>query len=498
MNMESEPLTGTQTAAPANIVIFGATGDLTKRKLMPALVRMLDCGLVHPDSRIIGVVRDMEFNDWLQLVRDGMAEFSPAVSMDEDRWQAFAALLRMVPGDLDDEGTYSRLADTLEELGGEKNVMFYCAIPPSWYGKTAAGLNRAGLTREDEGYRRIVIEKPFGMDLATARELNRELQTVIDESQIFRIDHYLGKESVQNLLVYRFANSIMEPLWNRNYIDHIQISVAETLGIEYRAKYYENSGALRDMIQSHLMQLMTLVAMEPPVEFTADAVRDEKMKVLRAIRRFKPGDIRQQAVAAQYASGHVNGEDVAAYVSEDGVSPESATETFAAVRFHIDNWRWQGVPFILWTGKRMQRKVSEVMIRFRKPPFNLFDTHASVPAANALVFRLQPDSGVVLRMNAKMPGLTTDVQRLVMRAPYANDSTGVADAYEILMHDVLTGDRTLFSRSDEVEESWEIVEPILAAWKDRFSIERYRAGTWNIPAMDTLTEGCVGGWHRPT
>ena len=498
MSAQPEPLLSAQTAAPANIVIFGATGDLTKRKLMPALVRMLDCGLVHPDSRILGVVRDMDQDEWLQLVRDGLAEFSPAVSMDEARWQAFAARLRMVPGDLDDEGTYTRLADALEDLGGRKNAMFYCAIPPAWYGKTATGLNRAGLTREDEGYRRLVIEKPFGMDLGSARALNRELQSVIDESQIFRIDHYLGKESVQNLLVYRFANSIMEPLWNRNYIDHIQISVAETLGIEYRAKYYEHSGALRDMIQSHLMQLMTLVAMEPPVEFTADAVRDEKMKVLRAVRRFTPQDVRQQTVAAQYASGHVHGEDVAAYVSEDGVSPESATETFAAVRFHIDNWRWQGVPFILWTGKRLQKKVSEVMIRFRKPPFNLFDTHASVPAANALVFRLQPDGGVVLRMNAKMPGLTTDIQRLVMRAPYANDAAETADAYEILMHDVLTGDRTLFSRSDEVEESWEIVEPVLTAWKDRFSIERYRAGTWDIPAMEALTQDCVGGWHRPT
>jgi glucose-6-phosphate 1-dehydrogenase len=498
MSAQPEPQLSAQTAAPASIVIFGATGDLTKRKLMPALVRMLDCGLVHPDSRILGVVRDMDQDEWLQLVRDGLAEFSPAVSMDEARWQAFAARLRMVPGDLDDASTYTRLTDALEELGGRKNAMFYCAIPPAWYGKTATGLNRAGLTREDEGYRRLVIEKPFGMDLGSARALNRELQSVIDESQIFRIDHYLGKESVQNLLVYRFANSIMEPLWNRNYIDHIQISVAETLGIEYRAKYYEHAGALRDMIQSHLMQLMTLVAMEPPVEFTADAVRDEKMKVLRAVRRFTPQDVRSQTVAAQYASGHVSGEDVAAYVSEDGVSPESATETFAAVRFHIDNWRWQGVPFILWTGKRLQKKVSEVMIRFRKPPFNLFDTHASVPAANALVFRLQPDGGVVLRMNAKMPGLTTDIQRLVMRAPYANDAAETADAYEILMHDVLTGDRTLFSRCDEVEESWEIVEPILAAWKDRFSIERYRAGTWDIPAMEALTRDCVGGWHRPT
>ncbi len=498
MSTQNKRLHCTETSAPTNIVIFGATGDLTKRKLMPALVRMLDCGLVHPDSRIIGVVRDMDHGKWLQLVRDGLMEFSNGDGMDDQCWQTFAARLKIVPGDLDDETTYGRLAESLEQLGGMKNAMFYCAIPPGWYGKTVTGLNRAGLTAEDEGYRRIVIEKPFGMDLASARALNRELQAVIDESQIYRIDHYLGKESVQNLLVYRFANSIMEPLWNRNYIDNIQISVAETLGIEYRAKYYEHSGALRDMIQSHLMQLMTLVAMEPPVEFTANAVRDEKMKVLRALRRFRPQDVNTHSVAAQYASGHVNGDDVQAYVREDDVSPDSATETFAAVRFHIDNWRWQGVPFTLWTGKRLEKKASEVMIRFRKPPFNLFDNHASIPAANALVFRLQPDGGVVLRMNAKMPGLTTDIQRLVMRAPYANDATAVADAYEILMHDVLTGDSTLFSRADEVEESWEIVEPILSAWKGRFSIERYRAGTWDIPAMDTLTRDCVGGWHRPT
>ncbi|NNG13511.1 MAG: glucose-6-phosphate dehydrogenase [Halobacteria archaeon] len=487
-----------ETADPANIVIFGATGDLTKRKLMPALVRMIDCGLVHPESRIIGVVRDMSVDEWRQLVRDGLAEFAPEISMDEVRWQTFSALLKMVPGDLDDETTYNRLAEALEQLGGRKNAMFYCAIPPKWYRIAAQGLNKAGLTAQDEGYRRLVIEKPFGMNLDSARELNRELQSFIDESQIYRIDHYLGKESVQNLLVYRFANSIMEPLWNRNYIDHIQISVAETLGIEYRAPYYENAGALRDMIQSHLMQLMTLVAMEPPVEFTANAVRDEKMKVLRAVRRFEPQTVSEQTVAAQYAAGHIDGEDTPAYVMEDGVAPDSATETFAAVRFQIDNWRWQGVPFILWSGKRLENKASEVMIRFRKPPFNLFDTQASVPAANALVFRLQPEAGVVLRMNAKQPGLTTDIQRLVMRAPYANDDAEVADAYEILMHDVLTGDSTLFSRSDEVEESWEIVEPILDAWKDRVSIERYRAGTWDIPAMDALTRDCVGGWHRPS
>jgi glucose-6-phosphate 1-dehydrogenase len=459
---------------------------------------MLCCGLVHNDSKILGVVNNRTEEVWLQLVYDGMKQFSPEIVADKDGWQKFLSRLIMVPGDLGDETTYQRLAESLVTLGGKKNAMFYCAIPPEWYGKVTQGLHKAGLANEAEGYRRLVIEKPFGDNLATACALNNELQSVFDENQIYRIDHYLGKESVQNLLVYRFANSIMEPLWNRNYIDHIQISTAETLGIEYRAKYYEKSGALRDMIQSHLMQMMTLVAMEPPVEFTADAVRDEKMKVLRAIREIDPEQIKIHTVSAQYASGTVDGESVPAYVSEENVSPDSSTETFVAVRFYIDNWRWQGVPFILWSGKRMPTKASEVMIRFRKPPFNLFDSHASVPAANALVFRLQPEGGVVLRLNAKKPGLTTDNEEMVMRAPYADDAEEVADAYEILMHDVLTGDRTLFSRADEVEASWVIVEPILDAWKNRVSIERYRAGSWEIPAMDELTKDCVGGWHKPT
>ena len=277
-----------ETAEPTNIVIFGATGDLTKRKLLPALVRMLDGGLVHCDSRIIGVVHNCTEEQWVELVRDSLHKFSEEVALDETKWLDFKSRLRVVSGDLVEDSTYESLARSLETLGGKKNAMFYCAIPPELYSSVSQGLNTAGLACEDDGYRRLVIEKPFGNNLASAKLLDKELQSVFDEDQIYRIDHYLGKESVQNLLVYRFANSIMEPLWNRNYIDHIQISVSETLGIEYRAKYYESSGALRDMIQSHLMQLMTLVAMEPPVEFTSDDVRDEKMKVLRAVRRFSP------------------------------------------------------------------------------------------------------------------------------------------------------------------------------------------------------------------
>jgi glucose-6-phosphate 1-dehydrogenase len=483
---------------PTNIVIFGAGGDLSKRKLIPALVKMLRCGLLHRESKIIGVLKDRTKESWLNSLREGIRDSDSEIEMNEEQWQEFSAMFKMVSGDLQDEQTFIDLAESLESLHEHTHAMFYCAVPPGWYTTIAAGLHNIGLADESEGFRRVVIEKPFGMDIESAQQLNKELQELLDESQIYRIDHYLGKESVQNLLVYRFANSILEPLWNRNYIDHIQISAAESMGIENRANYYEKSGALRDMIQSHLMQVMTLVAMEPPVEFTADAVRDEKIKVLRAVRPFKPEAIKQQAVAAQYGAGNVNDENTKAYVAEDGVSADSVTETFSAVRLYINNWRWQGVPFILWTGKRLPKRVSEIVIRFRKPPFNLFDAHATPPSANSLVFRVHPDEGIDMRMNAKMPGLTTDTQRMVMRAPYSENGEDVSDAYEVLLHDVLTGDATLFSRADEVEESWSIIEPILNAWKDRISIERYRSGTWDIPGMDTLFEDCEGSWKKPS
>jgi glucose-6-phosphate 1-dehydrogenase len=487
-----------QTTEPSNIVIFGASGDLTKRKLMPALYKMLRYDLLHPQSRVIGVARNVEQADWIDTIHQGLEKHLQGENLTEQGWQEFSAMLSMVPGDLSDDVTYQTLRESLDCIEGVRHVLFYLAIPPSWYQSVVQGLYKVDLQNEAEGYRRIVVEKPFGSDLASARQLNQVIQCVFDESQIYRIDHYLGKESVQNLMVYRFANSILEPLWNRNYIDHIQICAAESIGIEYRASYYEKSGALRDMIQSHLMQVMTLMAMEPPVEMTADAIRNEKMKVLRAIKRFdKPELIDQLTVAAQYASNRDPENPVNSYVSEPGVSPDSSTETFAAVRFRIDNWRWKGVPFIVWTGKRMESRVSEIMIRFKKPPFNMFDSEAKAPQANALVLRLHPDEGIVLRMNAKKPGLTTDIQRMVMRAPYAEDTGDLAEAYEVLLHDVLTGDATLFSRADEVEESWEIVEPILNAWQDRVSINRYRAGTWNVEGMDQLFHDCVSGWHKP-
>lgn len=327
-----------EISPPTNIVIFGAAGDLTKRKLLPALINMQRAGLLHPDSVIIGVVNNRTEAEWLELVHQGIRDYAPELELQEEEWQAFVQRMHMIPGDLGEASTYEGLRDALRELDGRKNALFYCAIPPQWYTRTAEGLQAAGLTREEEGFRRIVIEKPFGMDLVSARALNTELQQVFQESQIYRIDHYLGKESVQNLMLFRFANSIMEPLWNRQYIDHVQILAAESIGIEYRANYYESSGALRDMIQSHLMQVMTLVAMEPPVELTDDAVRDEKMKVLRAVRPFEYETPECQAVFAQYAKGEVNGEAVSAYVGEEGVAPDSVTETFAAAKFYVDNW----------------------------------------------------------------------------------------------------------------------------------------------------------------
>lgn len=362
-----EPCLGDQ-AEPANIVIFGAGGDLTKRKLIPALVKMLRCRLLHPDSKIIGVLKGRTEQAWMDSLWQGINDYAADLKMDKKEWQEFSAMFKMIDGDLAHENTYSDLAASLESIEGHTHAMFYCAIPPQWYTTVAEGLAKLGIADETDGYKRVVIEKPFGMDLESAQQLNKDLQKFLDESQIYRIDHYLGKESVQNLLVYRFANSILEPLWNRNFIDHIQISAAESIGIEYRANYFEKSGSLRDMIQSHLMQVMTLVAMEPPVEFTADSVRDEKIKVLRAVRPLEAGVIEKQTVAAQYGSGSSDDEDIKAYVAEENVSPESVTETFAGVRFQIDNWRWQGVPFILWTGKRLPKRVSEIVIRFREAP----------------------------------------------------------------------------------------------------------------------------------
>jgi len=489
---------GSEQAEPANIVIFGASGDLSKRKLLPALAHMHRWNLLGPHSRIIGALRNnWTKSHWINYVHDQLLQYFPDAILNPRSWQRISHKLDLVNGDLADPEMYQRLAAVLHEQGGKKNALFYLAIPPSWYECVAKNLKAAGLADEADGFRRIVVEKPFGMDLQSAQDLNQSLQHYFDESQIYRIDHYLGKESVQNLMVFRFANSVLEPLWNRNFIDHVQISVSETLGIGYRAGYYETSGALKDMIQSHLLQVLTLVAMEAPLTLDADDVRDEKMKVLRAIRRISVDQVNNIAVRAQYDAGNADGVDIPAYRDEAGVAADSNTETFAAVKFHVDNWRWQGVPFLLRTGKALPDRVSEICIRFKAPPQTLFDLHDGNVLNNELIFRLQPDEGMLLSMTAKQPGLSTDLRAVQLDASYGMDGSGMPEAYETLFHDVLLGEAGLFSRADEVEESWRIVEPIMKAWAaEHASISTYTAGTMDIDGMQELMHDCEGDWRN--
>ncbi|MDQ6971264.1 MAG: glucose-6-phosphate dehydrogenase, partial [Mariprofundaceae bacterium] len=467
-----------------------------KRKLLPALAHMHRWNLLGHHSRIIGVVRQKwSKQHWVGYVHDELLHYFPEAVLNPPSWRRIAEKLNLVSGDLADPATYQGIADALHEFEGSKHALFYLAIPPSWYETVARGLHAAGLASEEDGFRRLVVEKPFGMDLQSAEQLNGDIQNYFDESQIYRIDHYLGKEAVQNLMVFRFGNSVLEPLWNRNYIDHVQITVSESLGIGYRAGYYDTSGALRDMIQSHLMQVMSLVAMEPPLSLDADDVRDEKMKVLRSIRPFSPEMIKTDTLRAQYDAGEVDGAAVNAYREEAGISADSCTETFAAVKFHIDNWRWQGVPFVLRTGKRLPHRVSEICIRFKEPPQKLFELNEENVRNNELIFRLQPDEGMQLTMTAKQPGLSTHLRGVKLDATYGMEGSGMPEAYETLLHDVMLGEAGLFSRADEVEACWRIVMPILEAWAEESDIVTYPAGSFDIPGMDALLDDCQGGWR---
>lgn len=489
----------TQVPLPeaCNIVIFGASGDLTKRKLLPALARMQRWKLIAPDSRIIGIARDQEWDlsHWRDYVRDALQKFRPDAIEESNTSQQIDAMLDLTVGDLSDPEMYQRLAGRLKKSGERTNALFYLAIPPEWYETVASNLNAVGLLDETDGFRRIVIEKPFGSDQKSAIALNSRLREHMKEHQIFRIDHYLGKEGVQNLMVFRFANTVFEPLWNRNYIDHVQISVSESLGVEYRAGYYEKAGALVDMIQSHLIQVMTLVAMEAPGSLDGDAVRDEKVKVLKAVRPIPHDRVDEFAVRAQYAGGTVDDRRTPAYRDEPEVNPASTVETFAAIKLYIDNWRWQDVPFLLRTGKRLPSRVSEIAIRFKRPPMNLFSQSSFELPQNELIFRLHPDEGMIYLLNAKLPGLNDQLRELALDAPYAVTGADSPEAYETLLHDALLGQTALFSRADEVEESWRIVMPVMEAWKDRHNIRFYEAGSWDIPGIEMIMEGCIGCWR---
>ena len=494
-----------RTPEPCTVVIFGATGDLTHRKLVPALYNLQRERLLPPGFSVVGFARRDWSDDFFRdsLLNDAK-EFSRS-GIEPALWDSFAQGVSYVQSSFDDPAGYQKLAERLRELdeqrGASGNRLFYLSTPPESYATIIQQLGAAGLARSPgEGWTRIIIEKPFGRDLGSARALNAEVHKVFDESQVYRIDHYLGKETVQNILVFRFANGIFEPLWDRRYVDHVQITVAETVGLEGRGGYYEHAGAMRDMVQNHLMQLLTLTAMEPPIGYRADAVRDEKVKVLRAIRPIAPEQVEQFTVRGQYGPGTAGGQAVPGYRQEEGVAPDSNTETYVALQFYIDNWRWAGVPFLLRTGKRLPKRVSEIAIQFRSAPLMLFDSGPlSDIEPNVLAMQVQPDEGITLRFDSKVPGQVNQIRPVTMDFRY-NAAFGVEspEAYERLLLDAMLGDSTLFTRSDEVEASWSLITPIHQGWAQTAppAFPNYDAGTWGPKAADALLGKEWRAWRR--
>jgi glucose-6-phosphate 1-dehydrogenase len=491
---------------PTVLVIFGATGDLTWRKLGPALYDLFLDEWSPRQFSLVGVARTaMSEDEFRRRLRDGVDQFSRRGRADDGQWETFASGMTFQAGELGDHRLYAALAERLARKDREWTTaadrIFYLATPPTAVETIVRGLSAAGLAG-DRARARIVVEKPFGQDLASARALNRTLGAAFEESQIYRIDHYLGKETVQNILAFRFANALFEPVWNRRYIDHVQITVAETVGVEQRGGYYDHSGALRDMIQNHLLQVLCLIAMEPPLRMNADEIRSKKVDVLRAIRPIAPAEVAQVAVRGQYGSGEIDGQPVPAYRSEPGVATDSATETFAAVQLFVDNWRWQDVPFYVRTGKRLPAKVSEISIQFRPVPHQAFPPKAvEYWQPNRLIVRIQPDEGILLRFQAKYPGPIMRLDSVDMLFAYGQTFRASSpDAYETLLWDVMRGDATLFMRDDQVEAAWEIVMPILEAWQGIPASEfpNYAAGSWGPAAADALLARDGRRWMLPT
>jgi len=491
-------------APPCAIVIFGASGDLTHRKLMPALFDLFQDGLLTRNFVVVGFSRSpLSDDDFRRMVREGLDSRGPGNPTDDKAWEQFSSSLHYLSGQFNEPASYQQLRERLEKIdaahGTQGNRLFYLATPPELFKDITAQLGAAGLhqRRTESAFVRLVIEKPFGVDLETARDLNHSIGAVFRESQVFRIDHYLGKENVQNILAFRLANGIFEPIWNRNFVDHVQLTVAETVGVERRGGYYDEIGAFRDVLENHMLQLLSIVAMEPPVVFEAEPVRDEKLKVLKALRRIPPEQTGEFTLRGQYTSGKVDGRPVSSYRGEEKVAPDSWTETFVVMRLQIDNWRWAGTPFYLRHGKRLPTRATEISIQFKRAP-QMFFPGEEMLEPNVLAMRIQPDEGISLRFGAKVPGPTMQLQEVDMNFLYGSSfSVSQADAYERLLLDAMLGDRTLFTRADEVEQAWAWAEDIQAGWSERpNNVHFYPAGTWGPAWADAFIERDGRQWRR--
>lgn len=486
------------------LVIFGASGDLTFRKLIPALYRLFLSNFLPEKFLILGVGRtQMTDDEFSKKVIDANEYID--LSHDHKNGELFRKILFYLPLETSDPRQYQKLKNKLDELSGmnriPENYIFYLSTPPNLFETIARGLSLNELNRQNHHFKRLIIEKPFGFDLETSRKLNESLHTCFEESQIFRIDHYLGKETVQNIMVTRFSNSIFEPLWNHNYIHHVEITAAENLGVENRAGYYEQSGALRDMIQNHLLNLVGMIAMEPPIDLNAESIRSETIKLFKSFRPFSKKDIENHVIRGQYLSSLIQGERVKGYREEINIAKDSKTETFVALKLFIDNWRWADVPFYIRTGKRLPTRVTEVVIHFKSTPHYLFGKQSDkTDKDNLLIFRIQPDEGVLLKFGIKKPGAGFDVSSVNMDFLYsAQTESYIPEAYERLLLDAIHGDATLYPRNDAVEKAWELIDPVLKTWREKrdLKIYGYPAGTWGPEHADSLIEGNHLTWRYP-